>query len=110
MTIPGFILRNAFRNKRRLTLTVLSVALSLFLFVTLRTALKLMTQPPTTEQAALRLAVRNKVSLANVLPEKYQYRIERIPGVKDFSQFNLDWGNFQGNGDTTFSDVGGRAG
>ena len=42
MTIPGFIARNAFRNKRRLMLTVLSVALSLFLFVTLRTALKLM--------------------------------------------------------------------
>ena len=51
MTVPGFILRNALRNKRRLTLTVLSVAVSLFLFTTLQTALHLMTQPPTTDQA-----------------------------------------------------------
>ena len=39
MTLHGFILRNALRNKRRLILTVLSVALSLFLFTTLQTAL-----------------------------------------------------------------------
>jgi len=47
MTIPGFILRNAFRNKRRLLLTVLSVAVSLFLFTTLQTALRELTQPAT---------------------------------------------------------------
>jgi putative ABC transport system permease protein len=95
MTIPGFIVRNALRNKRRLILTVLSVALSLFLFVTLRTALKLMTSPPTTDQAALRLAVRHKVSLANVLPEKYQYQIERIPGVKYCSKFTYFGGIYK---------------
>jgi putative ABC transport system permease protein len=81
MTIHGFILRNALRNKRRLTLTVLSVALSLFLFVTLQTALRELTQPATSEEAALRIVVRHKVSLGNVLPEKYQSRIERMPGV-----------------------------
>jgi putative ABC transport system permease protein len=81
VTIPGFILRNALRNKRRLMLTVLSVALSLFLFTTLQTALRELTQPATSEASALRLVVRHKVSLANVLPEKYQSRIERMPGV-----------------------------
>ncbi len=106
MTIPGFILRNAFRNKRRLTLTVLSVALSLFLFVTLRTALKLMTQPPTTEQAALRLAVRHRVSLANVLPEKYQYRIERIPGVKYCSKFTYFGGIYKDISLSNFAQFG----
>jgi putative ABC transport system permease protein len=106
VTIPGFILRNAFRNKRRLTLTVLSVALSLFLFVTLRTALKLMTQPPTTEQAALRLAVRHKVSLANVLPEKYQYRIERIPGVKYCSKFTYFGGIYKDMSLSNFAQFG----
>ena len=44
MTIGGFILRNALRNKRRLILTVLSVALSLFLYTLLQTALREMTQ------------------------------------------------------------------
>ena len=106
MTIPGFIVRNAFRNKRRLILTVLSVALSLFLFVTLRTALKLMTDPPTTDQAALRLAVRHKVSLANVLPEKYQYRIERIPGVKSCSKFTWYGGIYKDMEHSNFAQFG----
>ena len=82
MTVPGFILRNALRNKRRLLLTVLSVAVSLFLFTTLQTALRELTQPATSEDSALRLAVRHKVSVGNVLPAKYQSRIERMPGVQ----------------------------
>jgi len=87
MTLHGFILRNALRNKRRLTLTVFSVALSLFLFTVLQTALRELTEPPEIDDAALRLVVRHKVSLANVLPQKYQSRIERIPGVKWCSKF-----------------------
>src|SRR5688572_20032641 len=87
MTLPGFILRNALRNKRRLMLTVLSVALSLFLFTTLQTALRELTNPATSEDAALRVVVRHKVSLANVLPEKYQSRIERVPGVLYCTKF-----------------------
>ena len=87
MTLHGFILRNALRNKRRLTLTVFSVALSLFLFTVLQTALRELTEPPEIDDAALRLVVRHKVSLANVLPQKYQSRIDRIPGVKWCSKF-----------------------
>ena len=89
MTIPGFILRNALRNKRRLTLTVLSVALSLFLFTVLQTALRELSQPQVTEQSALRLITRHKVSLAAVLPSKYQSRIARVPGVRRVSR--LTW-------------------
>jgi putative ABC transport system permease protein len=81
MTIPTFIIRNALRNKRRLVLTVMSVAVSLFLFTTLQTALHLITNPPSTDQSALRIVTRHRVSLANVLPVKYQSRIERMPGV-----------------------------
>jgi putative ABC transport system permease protein len=95
MTLPGFILRNALRNKRRLLLTVSSVALSLFLFTVLQTALREMTQPATTEAAALRLVVRHRVSLANLLPEKYQYRIERMPGVAVCSKFTWFGGVYQ---------------
>jgi putative ABC transport system permease protein len=87
MTIPGFILRNALRNKRRLTLTVLSVALSLFLFTVLQTALRELTQPASSEASALRLIVRHRVSLANVLPARYQSRIEHMPGVEVCSRF-----------------------
>lgn len=87
MTIPGFILRNALRNRRRLALTVLSVALSLFLFTVLQTALRELTQPAESEDSALRLVVRHRVSLANLLPARYQSRIEHMPGVDVCSRF-----------------------
>jgi putative ABC transport system permease protein len=89
VTIPGFIVRNAFRNKRRLILTVISVSLSLFLFTTLQTALRELTQPPTSADAAVRIVVRNKVSLGNVLPAKYQPRLERMPGARNVMK--LTW-------------------
>lgn len=95
MTIPGFILRNALRNKRRLTLTILSVALSLFLFTTLQTALREFTQPPSTADSALRIITRHRVSLATVLPEKYQYRIRQVPGVEVVSKFTWFGGIYQ---------------
>lgn len=95
MTIPGFIVRNALRNKRRLVLTVLSVALSLFLYTLLQTALREMTQPASSEASALRLITRHRVSLANVLPEKYQYRIEQTPGVEVCSKFTWFGGIYQ---------------
>ncbi len=95
MTLHGFILRNALRNKRRLILTVLSVALSLFLFTTLQTALRELTQPATSEAAALRIIVRHRVSLANVLPEKYQFRIARQPGVAACTKFTWFGGVYQ---------------
>ena len=40
MSTPGFIVRNAMRNKRRLTLTLCSVALSLFLLTVLQVVLR----------------------------------------------------------------------
>jgi len=95
MTIGGFILRNALRNKRRLLLTVLSVALSLFLFTLLQTALREMTQPAESADSALRLITRHRVSLANVLPEKYQYRLEQVPGVEVCSKFTWFGGVYQ---------------
>lgn len=95
MTLSGFIVRNALRNKRRLLLTVLSVAVSLFLFATLQTALRELTHPPTSEDAALRIVVRHKVSLANVLPAKYQARIERMPGVASCTKLTWFGGIYQ---------------
>ena len=106
MTIPGFIIRNACRNKRRLILTILSVSISLFLLTVLLTALKLMTEPPTTEQAGLRIVTRHRVSLANVLPEKYQYRIERIPGVKYCSKFTYFGGIYKDMSLSNFAQFG----
>ena len=82
MTIPGLILRNALRNKRRFALTVSSVAVSLFLLTMLQVVLRGLTDPTPTEDSALRIVVRHKVSLANMLFSKYKARLERLPGVK----------------------------
>ena len=41
-----------------------------------------MTDPATTDEAALRIVVRHKVSLANMLYSKYQQKIQRLPGVQ----------------------------
>jgi putative ABC transport system permease protein len=87
MTTAGFIFRNALRNKRRLTLTVLSVAVSLFLYPVLQTALRELTQPTVSEDSALRLVVRHRLSIANVLPARYQYRIQQMPGVDVCTRF-----------------------
>jgi putative ABC transport system permease protein len=81
MTLTGFIARNAFRNKRRLALTLSSVALSLFLLTVLQVVLRGLTDPATNEDVALRIVVRHKVSLANMLFSKYKSKIERMPGV-----------------------------
>ena len=82
MTIPGFILRNAVRNKRRLVLTLGSVTVSLLLLTVLQVLLRGLTDPVPTPDAATRVAVRHKVSLANMLPANYKQRIERLPEVK----------------------------
>jgi putative ABC transport system permease protein len=81
MTIAGLIAQNAFRNKRRLALTVGSVTVSLFLLTVLQVMLRGFTDPATTEHSAARLVVRHKVSLANMLFSKYKARIETLPGV-----------------------------
>src|ERR1035441_9393685 len=81
MTIAGLIAHNAFRNKRRLALTVGSVTVSLFLLTVLQVMLRGFTDPTATEHSAARLGVRHKVSLANMLFSKYKTRIEAMPGV-----------------------------
>jgi putative ABC transport system permease protein len=103
MTVAGFILKNALRNKRRATLSVLSVAVSLFLLVTLLVALREITLPPEDIGAALRVAVRNKISIANLLPAKQRSIIERIPGVEAVSPFTWFGGKYKDEESMTFA-------
>ncbi|MBI2192833.1 MAG: FtsX-like permease family protein [Planctomycetes bacterium] len=95
MTVPGFVIRNALRNRRRSFLTILSVGICLFLFCTLLTVLRELTSPPKAEGTALRLAVRHKVSLGNVLPGRYRARIESLPGVECSMPFTWFGGIYQ---------------
>ena len=102
MTTSSFILKNALRNKRRATLSILSVAVSLFLLVTLQVALREMTVPPEEEASALRVIVRSKVSIANLLPARQRSVIERIPGVEAVSPMSWFGGKFKDQEEMTF--------
>src|SRR5438270_11179117 len=103
MTLGTFIIKNALRNKRRATLSVLSVAVSLFLLVTLLVALRELTLPPEDAGAALRVVVRNRVSIANPLPARQRPIIEKIPGVEAVSPFPWFGGNFKNEESMTFA-------
>lgn len=103
MTTAGFILRNAFRNKRRAALTVLSVAVSCALLVTLLTLQRELTIPPESEAASLRVIARNKVSLAQPLPAKQLATLDRIPGIVAATPFSFFGGNFREETVTSFA-------
>jgi len=76
-------MKNAWRNRRRTVLTILSIAASLSLLGILMAiyAAFYFSAPPPAQ--ALRLVVRNKVSLVFPMPEAYREKIKRIPGVQE---------------------------
>lgn len=83
MKFLPLILRNAFRNRRRTILTILSISMSLFLISTLRTLLDALENPTMTEDSATRVLTRHQTSLANLIPISYRDRIKQMPGVKE---------------------------
>src|SRR5437764_9060701 len=83
MKLLPLIFRNAFRNKRRTILTVLSIGMSLFLISTLKTLVESLESPPMTPESAKRVIVRHQTSLATTLPISYRARIAQIPGVEN---------------------------
>jgi ABC-type lipoprotein release transport system permease subunit len=89
MTLTRFVIKNAFRNKRRSILTVLSIGGSLLLLTFLITIWRTFYDTTPTEQSALRLIVRHKVSLVFNLPSYYKQKIQAIPGVKEV--VNQQW-------------------
>jgi putative ABC transport system permease protein len=103
VNVPTFILKNALRNKRRLLLSVLSVAASMFLLVALMVALREMTMPPEALGAALRVAVRNKISITMPLPARQKAIIERIPGVEAITPFSWFGGKYKNEGAMSFA-------
>ena len=91
MRLSWFILRNAFRNKRRTLLTVSSIGFSLFLLITLFTFLGILLNPVSNSETALRLLVSRSTSLAQMMPISYLDRIENVPNVEVVAP--LQWAN-----------------
>ena len=81
MTLTRFVTKNAFRNKRRSILTVLSIAFSLLLLTLMMTIWRAFYLDQGSAESAQRLAVRHRVSLTFSLPSFYREKIRAIPGV-----------------------------
>ena len=75
--------KNLLRNRRRSILTILSLTVSLFLVGVLLSIYAAFFQREVSEEQALRLVTRHRVSLTQALPEYYGSRIRQIDGVKE---------------------------
>jgi len=93
------IFRNTFRNKRRSLLTILSIAASLSLLGFLLAIYNMFYFEPSSSDQALRLITRNRVSLANPLPQSYQARIAAVPNVTETIIFQWFGGTYKDNRD-----------
>ncbi len=76
------ILKNTLRNRRRGTLTIASIAISLCLLGVLMAMYRaLFFGGEQTPAQALRLVTYHKVSLTQPLPVSYKQKIQQVPGV-----------------------------
>jgi putative ABC transport system permease protein len=90
MTLTSFVRKNAFRNKRRTALTILSIAFPLLLLSFLMSLWRAFyADDLRSEQSAQRLITRHKVSLTNLIPSSYRDRIRHVPGVTRV--VNMNW-------------------
>ena len=74
-------MRSAFRNKRRSVLTMLSISFSLLLLTLMICIWRAFYIDQVAPEAARRLIVRDRVSLAFFLPAYYRDKIRAVPGV-----------------------------
>src|ERR1700756_2295662 len=81
MTLTRFVTKNAFRNKRRSILTILSIAFSLLLLTLMMTIWRGFYLDQGSAESAQRLVVRHRVSLTFSLPAYYREKIRSLPGV-----------------------------
>jgi putative ABC transport system permease protein len=93
------VLKNSLRNRRRSVLTILSIAASLCILGILMVFYYAFFLTPPSEEQALRLVVRNRVSLANPLPRSYQAIIEQMPGVQTVMIFQWFGGTYKDSRD-----------
>jgi putative ABC transport system permease protein len=92
MTLTRFVTKNAFRNKRRSVLTVLSIAFSLLLLTLMMTIWRAFYLDQGSAESAQRVITRHRVSLTFSLPSFYREKIRAVPGV--VAVVPLSW--FQG--------------
>jgi len=95
----SLIVKNSLRNRRRSTLTIGSIAVSLCILGVLMAMYRAMFFGEPTPAQALRLVCRNKVSLTQPLPIYYREKIQATPGVRDIMVWQWFGGVYKDNRD-----------
>jgi putative ABC transport system permease protein len=96
----SLVLRNTFRNRRRSSLTVASMAVSLCLLgVILALYRALFYGGETTPGQAKRIVVHHKIALTQELPVAYEQKIRQIPGVHAITSLRWFGGTYKDPGE-----------
>ncbi|MGH9446954.1 MAG: ABC transporter permease [Terriglobia bacterium] len=93
--LAGLIWKSALRNRRRTVLTVLSIAVSIFLISTLQAIIANIYHPNTQKGSTqLTLVVHRSTSMTLSMPLSYRQRIASVPGVEDVIANNWFGGQY----------------
>jgi putative ABC transport system permease protein len=106
MTLPQFAVRNAWRNKRRSILTILSLGFSFLLLILMMTIWRTFYIDDWSMISARHIVCRHRVSLVVSLPTYYREKIRSIPGVIDVIPLNLFDADYKGATPDDFSKIG----
>src|SRR5262245_17257258 len=93
------ILKNCWRNRRRTILTIISIGVSMCLLGVMITMYNAFYLSSPSSEEAMRLVVRNRVSLTQPLPISYMAQIKRMPGVREVMIMNWFGGTYKDNRD-----------
>jgi putative ABC transport system permease protein len=106
MTLAQFAVRNLWRNKRRSTLTTLSLGFSFLLLTLMMTIWRTFYIDEWSVISASHIVCRHRVSLAVPLPAYYRDKIHSIRGVMDVIPLNLFDAVYKGATPDDFAKIG----
>ena len=93
------ILKNCWRNRRRTILTVASIGVSMCLLGVMIAMFHAFYLSDPAPAPALRLVVRNRISLAQAFPLSYRNNIEHVGGVRETMIYNWFGGTYKDSRD-----------
>src|SRR5947199_3727302 len=99
MRYVPLVLKNCWRNRRRTLLTIASIGVSMCLLGVMMSMYHAFYLSAPVAEEALRLVVRNRVSLTVAVPLAYQSRIRQVPGVREVMIANWFGGTYKDNRD-----------
>lgn len=82
MKYLALVIKNLFRNKRRTALSVISIAVSLFIFSALVSMPTVANQILADSASSVRIITHNKAGLTYSMPMAYKQKIAAVPHVQ----------------------------